>query len=94
LLFDGNAATVHEMGWGAFEDGPLLSAAQEQFDCLLTIDRGIEHQQNVSKLKIGILVVHVPKNQLSHYQAIRQELVRAADAAQPGNVIHVGARPA
>ena len=33
LLFaDHEAETVHEKGWDALEDGPLLKLAQEQFD--------------------------------------------------------------
>ena len=45
LLFgDLEAATVHEQGWDAHEDGPLLTAAQQTFDVPVTIDGGIEHQ--------------------------------------------------
>ena len=66
LLFgDHNAATVHEQGWDALEDGPLLTVAQKAFDVLVTIDGSIEFQQNLSKFQIGIVVVHVPKNQKS-----------------------------
>ena len=89
-FFGADAATVHEMGWDALEDGPLLKVAQDQFDCLLTIDRGIEHQQNLSKLRIGIVVARVPKNQLAHYQGLRQQLVEAVNSVGPGVVGHVG----
>jgi hypothetical protein len=89
-FFGDEAATVHEMGWDAFEDGPLLKVAQGQFDCLLTIDRGIEHQQNVARLTIGIVVVHVAKNQLVHYQALQRQLVEAVNSVGPGVVVHVG----
>jgi hypothetical protein len=59
---------------GAREDGPLLAAAQEQFDVFITNDRGFEFQQNIARLRIGIVVVHVPKNQIAYYRAIRVEL--------------------
>ena len=91
LLFDGQIAhqvsTVHEQGWGALEDGPLLAVAQDEFDVLLTIDRGLEYQQNLSKLRMGVVVAHVPKNQLDQYSALLKELVNAIETAQPGRVI-------
>lgn len=48
----------------ALEDGPLLALAEKEFDVLITIDSRMEFQQNISKFQIGVIVVHVPKNQL------------------------------
>jgi hypothetical protein len=93
LLNDHQAVTVHDRGWGTLEDGALLMVAQEQFDPLLTIDRGLEFQQNIAKFRIGILVVHVPKNQIAYYRAIRKELVAALPRVRPGAVLHVSAPP-
>jgi hypothetical protein len=69
---------------------PLLAAAQEAFDVLVTIDRNLEFQQNLAKFRIGVVVVRVPKNQLSYYQAVKKELILAAEQVRPGEVIHVG----
>ena len=42
--------TVQQMGWTGTGNGLLLSlAAGEDFDAFLTVDRGIEHQQNVNE---------------------------------------------
>ena len=90
LLFgDHNAATVHEQGWNTLQDGPLLTVAQLEFDVLLTIDRGLEFQQNLPKFQIGLIVVHVPKNQLFHYRVIQKEMLAAVERARAGEVIHV-----
>ena len=77
LLTGHEATTVHEKGWSALEDGPLLTAAQHEFDVLLTIDRKMEFQQNLSKFRIGMVVAHVLKNQVAHYRAIQEELLLA-----------------
>ncbi len=90
LLFGYQPATVHDEGCGALEDGPLLTAAQERFDVLITIDRHLEFQQNLAKLRIGLVVVRVPKNQLSYYQAVKKELILAIEQVRAGKVIHVG----
>ena len=69
LLFGNQkVATVHEQGWDTLEDGPLLTLAQNEFDVHVTIDGSLEHQQNLAKYRIGLVVVHVPKNQLGHYR--------------------------
>jgi hypothetical protein len=47
---------------GRSEDGPLLERAEKEFDVLVTIDRSLEYQQNLAKYRIGVVVVHVPKN--------------------------------
>jgi predicted nuclease of predicted toxin-antitoxin system len=60
-LFPGHEVkTVHEMGWDRLADGPLLASAQELFDVLFTIDRGLEFQQNLKKLKLGVVLALIP----------------------------------
>jgi predicted nuclease of predicted toxin-antitoxin system len=94
-LFGGHeVATVRDRGWGALEDGPLLAAAQGQFDVFITNDRSIEFQQHIAKLQIGIVIVHVPKNQIAHYRAIRMELRDALANVRLGGVVHIAAPPA
>ena len=89
LLGDQKVSTVHEQAWDTLEDGPLLAIAQNEFDVLVTIDAGIEFQQNFSKFQIGLIVVHVPKNQLVHYRVIQKQLLAAIENARPGEVLHV-----
>jgi predicted nuclease of predicted toxin-antitoxin system len=92
LLVDEPSATVHEQGWDALEDGPLLERAEKEFDVLVTIDGSLEYQQNLAKYRIGVVVVHVPKNQLPYYRGIQQQLLAAVRAVRAGEAIHVGAR--
>jgi hypothetical protein len=75
------------------EDGPLLKAAEKEFDVVLTIDGSLEFQQNLSKLQIGVIVAHVPKNQVTYYRALQKELLEAVENIVPGKVIHVWTRP-
>jgi len=94
LLFgDHKVATVHEQGWDTLEDGPLLSFAQKEFDVLLTIDGSLEFQQNLSKFQIGVIVVHVPKNQMAHCRMIHKDLLAAIQKIRPGEAIHVKVPP-
>jgi hypothetical protein len=54
--------------------------------------RGIEFQQNIAKFRIGIIVVHVPKNQIEYDRAIRMELQEALTNVRLGEVVHISAR--
>jgi len=89
VLVGHEVSTVHEQGWGALQDGPLLTLAQHQFDVLVTIDGSLEFQQNLSKYRIGVIVVHVPKNQLDHYCRVEQHLRAAIEKVRPGEAVHV-----
>ena len=50
-------STVRERGWGSKKNGDLLEAAQHEFDVLLTTDRGIPHQQNLSRYDIAVVIL-------------------------------------
>ena len=58
--------TVQEMGWAGIENGLLLSlAAREGFDAMITVDRGIEHQQNLEALPIAVVLMLAVRNRLA-----------------------------
>ncbi len=81
--------TAFEMGWSGLQNGELLALAEGQFDIFVTNDKGIEHQQNLSKLSLGILVVSVRKNTIEYYRPIFAELRQAASKVRPGQVLTV-----
>ena len=63
--------TVQDVGWAGTENGALLSlAADSGFDALLTVDRGIEFQQNVSRLPIAVLLMLAPRNRLAELKPL------------------------
>ena len=50
--------TVAYLNWEALENGALLrQAALEKFDVMITLDQGVQHQQNLQKLPIAVLVI-------------------------------------
>ena len=63
--------TVQQMGWTGTGNGLLLSlAAGEGFDAFLTVDRGIEHQQNVSDLPLPVIIMLGVRNRLAELQPL------------------------
>ncbi len=55
--------TVTDKGWNALENGDLINAMQkDSFDYLVTSDKNLQYQQNLSKYSIGFIVLNVTDN--------------------------------
>ncbi len=74
---------------GRIPNGKLLALAEEQFNVFVTVDQNLEHQQNVAKLKFGVVVVAVPDNNIKYFQPIFSQLLKAVEPIDPGQVIHI-----
>ncbi len=82
--------TVLGLGWGGLPDKMLVERLRGRCEVFMTIDQGFEHEHNLSLLGFGVVIVHVPRNRLAHYEAIRDEISQAVSSVRPGEVIHVG----
>lgn len=53
------------MGWEQLQNGILIkTAADQRFEALLTIDKNIEHEQNLKTLPLPIIVLNSRSNAL------------------------------
>ena len=62
---DCHVTTVDRQGWKGKRNGELLEQAAETFDVLVTMDKSIEHQQNISKYAIGVILISARSNRLN-----------------------------
>ncbi len=63
--------TVQQMGWASIGNGRLLSlAADQEFDALITVDRGMEYQQNVDELPLPVIVMRPQRVRLRDLQPL------------------------
>ena len=68
--------TVQEMGWTGAENGLLLSlAAGREFVAVVTVDRGIEHQQNANELPIPVVIMIAARNRLQELRPLVPSVV-------------------
>jgi AmiR/NasT family two-component response regulator len=57
--------TTREMKWEQLRNGALMArAAEAGFEVLVTIDKQIEHQQNLAALAVAVVVVDGKSNAL------------------------------
>ena len=85
-----DARTVQDMGWAGITNGALLKLANGQFDPLLTVDQGIEHQQNLSGLSISVVVMLAPSNDVDDLIPLLASVEQALARLPPGEIIRVG----
>jgi PIN like domain len=58
--------TVPDVGWAGKKNGELLFLAEESgFEIFLTLDQGIEYEQNLEGRKITIILVDAKSSQLA-----------------------------
>ena len=63
LLVDCTVSTALEMGWAQLKNGELLDAAESAgFEVLITADKNLRYQQNLSGPRIAI--IELPTNRL------------------------------
>ena len=68
--------TVQKMGWTGRGNGDLLRlAAVRGFDAFITADQGIEHQQNVDRLPIPVLVLVAPRTRVKELRPLVPRVV-------------------
>lgn len=68
--------TLADMGWTGIKNGVLLNlAVNSDFAVFLTCDRKIEHQQNVSGLRIAVVMLAVSHIRRQEILALAPDLV-------------------
>jgi hypothetical protein len=76
--------TAHQQGWSTLLNGDLLHMAEEAgFDLLLTTDKNLAYQQNLSNRKIAI--VALGRNRWNLIQSVLPGIASAVNAASPGS---------
>lgn len=89
-----DAGAVEQMGWHGTSNEELLRHAEAAgFNVLITADRNLEHQQNVARLGLGVVVLMVPRTDREDVLLLVPEIQEAIDHIEPGGVLHVGVDP-
>ncbi|MFO1433097.1 MAG: DUF5615 family PIN-like protein [Candidatus Competibacteraceae bacterium] len=88
---DFTVMTVTERGWSGKRNGELLRLAEAEFDALVTMDKSIEYRQNLSGIRLGIIIVSASSNRRQTVALTMPEINKVLKTIQAGMVIHVAA---
>lgn len=78
--------TVHEAGWAGTRNGALLRLASSAFDVMLTVDQGVNHQQNLAGLRIAVLIMAAASNDIDDLRPLVPVVLDALETIQVGEI--------
>ena len=73
---DHEVRSVHDVAW--------------QFDALITVDRSLPFQQNLSKYDIAVVILAAKSNRLADLEPLLPDLQRVLSEIGPGEWILIG----
>ena len=87
-----DARTVHQEAWAGLKNGALLTRAEDAgFLVFLTGDQNLEFQQNISKRRLGVVVLCAVSNALEDLLPLVPAGLTAIATVRPGQLIRVEA---
>src|SRR5580698_4141072 len=83
--------TVPEEGLAGKKNGELLSLAEKLgFAIFLSLDRGLQYEQNLRGRTIAIISVHAKSSRLADLLLHSSEILRVLRTIRPGELVKVG----
>ena len=85
-----DVSTVQQRGWAGLKNGELLRvAAGAGFEVLLTADRNLQFQQNLSQSRLGIILLVARSNTLEDLRPLVPNLLVAIPKNRPGQLLRL-----
>ncbi len=82
--------TARFAGFAGLKNGELLAAAEEaKFDVFLTVDQGLEYQQNLATRKIGIIILLAKSNRLKDLLPLVPACLTGIESVGPGQILKI-----
>ena len=75
------------MGWTGVTNGELLRQAEEQFDVLITTDKNLRYQQNLTGKQLAI--VQLPTNQVPVVALLATAVQQVLGRIKPGEIVEI-----
>jgi len=82
--------TARYAGLAGLKNGdPLTAAETAKFDVFLTVDQGIEYQQNLTARKLAIIIFHAKSNRLKDLLPLVPVCLARIESIQPGQIVTI-----
>ena len=83
--------TVPEAGLAGKKNGELLSKAVEKgFEVFLTVDKGVEYEQNSARLSIAIIILRARSNRLADLLPHAPDCLARLGSIRPEEIVRIG----
>ena len=84
-----HCTSAQKMGWAGLTNGDLLKQAEAQFDLLITGDRNLSFQQEMTSFNIAVVVLHPKTTKLDDTFELIPKVISLLPTLQPGDVVDV-----
>ena len=82
--------TARYAGLAGLQNGELLTAAETaKFDVFLTVDQGIEYQQNLAGRSIAIIIFRTKSNRLHDLLQLVPACLARIESIRPGQIVNI-----
>ena len=78
-------SSVPLIGWAGVKNGELLRRAEAGYEVLITMDKGIYHQQNLSGLRLTIIALKAKTNRLADTRLLMPAVLALLERMVPGS---------
>ena len=85
LLSGFKIVTVQELGWTGITNGALLRMAEERFEVLITTDKNLRYQQNLSGRRFA--VIQLPTNRVPVVALLAPTVQKVLASIKPGEFV-------
>lgn len=77
------------MGWRGLKNGELLEKVRNEFDVMITLDRGILFQHNHTNYELCIYVLRTPDGKLDSLKRLLPKLIEQLQGFASGSQIEI-----
>ena len=89
LLAGHEVLTVRQMNWLGLSNGRLLEVANSQFAVFLTVDRNLVTQQDLTGLRIAVIVMRARSNKIEDLGPLVPQVLALLASLQSGTVAFI-----
>ena len=91
LLVGHDVWTVRRMGWSSKSNGELLTLARDEFDAFITLDKNLEHQQNMSEVDIPVILLIARRSRIDYLEPLVPRILESLQSLKRGQIVRIEA---
>jgi predicted nuclease of predicted toxin-antitoxin system len=82
--------TVPDAGWAGKKNGELLPLAEQAgFEVFVTLDRGVEYEQNLTGRRISVILVRATSSRLTDLIPHAERILSVVESIESGQLVQV-----
>ncbi len=82
--------TVPEVGWAGKKNGELLSLAESAgFQVFVSLDQGIEYEQNLSVRKVALILLRAKSNRLADLIPLASKMLLVLESIDVRQIVKI-----